>query len=37
MHKCFTPNVNGVEGESYFVKSRVVGNYEKLFEKCKQL
>jgi hypothetical protein len=27
MTKVFTPTLNGVECESYFVKSRVVGNY----------
>jgi len=37
MTKVFTPTLNGVECESYFVKSRVVGNYNKLYEKCKKL
>lgn len=33
----FTPNIDGKKGESYFIKSRVVGNYNSLYEKCKEL
>jgi len=36
MHKVFTPP-GGEPSTSYFIKSRVVGNYNKLYEKCKEL
>ena len=38
LHTVFTPStVDGKKGESYFVKARVVGNYNELYEKCKKL